>query len=332
MSQSPSASINRYVNQGHCDDGVQDQPAAAFDTTVFPPRLWVAWRHNGSGGTYGACVQYFDIDPIARAVIPSPNPPQEVQNLDRTPFYGVGGLIVRAQNSRVSLVYSNSDHHWDCPTSPDKEMKWFSVSSDDAGVSWTPSNLIRDTTTFAPCLAANNMSNEMRTFGFINDSSGDYYVALPVAKDQIEVWRSTTQGDSWLPGPVWTTFARGGSGSRAQPFLASDGASRLGLMYYETDTATDTRVTPRLVAATNAASGFWDPPQAAGSSFVIDTAAGPCSQNTQQCRTLGDYAGIAARVKNTRGPTYLPAWTAFPPGRPNVVGEERATAVAATVN
>lgn len=314
---------NIYVNSGKCGDGTQDQQAAAFDTTIYPPRLWVVWRWN-SKGTYGACSRYFDIDPVAQMVLPSP-PAQEVQNLDRTPFYGVGGLLVRGQNGRVTVVYSNSDHHYDCPTTPDKEMKWESVSSDDTGISWHPSVLIRDSMTFAPCQAANNMSNYMRTFGFINDNLGDYYVALPTAKATVEVWRSTDQGNSWGSGAIKTIT--GGAGSRIYPFLASDGASRIAIHYYSTDLATDTRITPIFEGAINAPNGAWDPETAVGPTFPIDTAAGPCTQNTPQCRTLGDYVGIAAKPYTVRGvKTYLPAWTQFPPGRPSIPSEERSTA------
>jgi hypothetical protein len=319
---------NLYVNEGHCDDGSQDQQAAAFDTTVFPPRLWVTWRWN-SKGTFGACVRGFTTDPSTRTITPL-GPPTEVQNLDRTPFYGVGGLIVRAQNGRVSIVYSNSDHHYDCPSPPTNEMKFLSVSSDDNGVTWTPSTLILDTNTFAPCLANNNVSNEMRTFGFINDNLGDYYAAFLSAKDTIQIFLSHDQGNTWTPTPIHQ-IGPGFNGSLIQPFLASDGASRIGLFFYGTDTATDTIITPTFEGAKNAVSNLWDPVTAAGPSFPIDVAGGPCSQNTNQCRTLGDYSGIAAKIfpGPQRQPplTYLPAWSAFPPGRPSVVGEERPTAV-----
>lgn len=333
--------FNLYVNDSFgsgtgCDDGIQDQPAAAFDTTVFPPRLWVTWRHNGSGGTYGACTQFIDIDPNALTIKlggTSSQPPQNVQNLDRTPFYGVGGLVVRAQNGRVTIVYSNSDHHYNCPSPPTNEMKWESVSSDTAGVTWTPSTLIRDSMTFAPCLMNNNYVNEIRSHGFINDATGDYYAALPVGKDTIEVWRSTDQGNTWGPAPVLTIPARSGNGSRAKPWLASDGAARLGLFWYESDTSTDMRVTPTFRAARNATTGLWDAQAAAGAVFLIDTASGPCNMNTEQCRTLGDYAGMAAKIHTTRAQkTYVPAWTAFPSGFPSVVGNERATAVSASVD
>jgi len=210
-------------------------------------------------------------------------------------------------------------------------MTWLSISSDDGGLTWGASATIRVSTTFEPCYANNNVADNLRSFGFINDNVGDYYAALSVAKDQIEVWRSNTQGDTWFTAPVWTIFARPGSGSRFFPFLASDGPSRIALHYYETDTQTDMQVTPMFEGARNAANALWDPPTPAAPSFIIDTASGPCTPGTQECRTLGDYVGMAAKNQKRGVPTYLPAWTAFPPDSPNVVGNERVMAVSATV-
>jgi hypothetical protein len=316
-----------YVNQNHCNDGTQDQETATFDTTVFPPRLWVGWRWNSSG-TYGACVQYFDVDPVAQQVHFSPLPPQEVQNLDRTPFYGVGGIILRAQNGRVTMVYSNTDHHYDCPTNANKEVKWLSVSSDDQGQTWTPSTLIRDTKKFAPCLANNSATSIMRgTFGFTNDTStGDYYAAVLAKKDTLEIYRSTDQGNTWSSSPIKTLS--GGVGSRMFPSLASDGPGRLGVQLFETDGATDTQVTPMFVGSTNAPGNVWDPEFATGPAFPIDNPGGPCSAGTLQCRTLGDYTGLGASVKavGTQGlPSYIQAWPAFF-GAPSIDGNERVMA------
>ncbi len=328
-----------YVNEFHCNGLTSsvDQPSAAFDTTVFPPRLWVAWRWNAEArtvlGTYGACTQFFDIDPIAKTVLmPLPRPkPQEVQNLDRSPFQGIGGLVVQAQSGLVSIVYSNSDHHYDCPSSTN-EMKWLSVSSSDQGKHWTSSSLIRDTNSFAPCLANGNVENYKRTFGFINDAVGDYYVALPTAQDTVQVFRSIDQGTTWSP-PIHTLS--GNVGSRIHPTIASDGPGRIALHYYTTDIATDTFLTPVFIGSSNVALDFWDIERSVGPSFPIDHWTG-CAADTAgnllQCRTLGDYLGMGFKphgpIVRDEPPvfSYLPAWTAFSDNPISLLGSERVTA------
>lgn len=325
---SPAGTPTQYVNEGLCNDGKQDQQAAAFDLDGVPApsaRLYVVWRYNAHPGqplgTYGACIRAADVDPVNR-VITWLGQPSVVGNMTTEFGYGVGGLIVQAggagTSNRVTVVYSNSDHFYTCPAGGTQNMAWVAVSSDDWGMTWGPSVVIRSTNQFAPCLANDSMVNRQRTFGFVRDAAGDYYAALPVSRNSIEVWRSTNRGDTWTRMKVFS----GGTQylERFWPTLASDAAGRVGIHYYTTDRATGTRITPMFVGLKNASTNNWDPETAIGPTFPAEVPQLPCTPKTTQCRVLGDYIGMAAKPRTLElQRTYLPAWSTFvgPSGTPN---------------
>jgi hypothetical protein len=314
-----------YANQGHCNDGSQDQPAIAFDTSNFPPRLLVTWRYNAHPGqpdnSYGACTQFFDIDPNTHQVFGQPQLPQEVQNLNRQPFRGVGGLAIQGLNGRISIVYSNTDYVPGCPSSP-IDVGFYHVSSDNGGLTWSQSVLIRDATTFAPCVANNSVAQSQRVFGFVQDSLY-YHAAFPVSKTSIEVFSSSNKGNTWQ---LKKTISGGNIGSRFFVSLASDATDRVAASYYETDAQTDTGIIPMIDGATSVLNNVWNGETTTGPSFLTDPGCIPC-------RTLGDYAGIASKPRQSRlQKTYLPAWISFPPGRPSNGLEPRGTATRASVD
>lgn len=304
----------QYVNEGACNEGKQDQQAVTFDLDGVPPplaRAYVVWRHK-QAGTYGGCIRAADVDPVGH-VITWLGPPNVIQNMTVELGYGIGGAIVQAggagTSNRVTVVYSNSDHFYTCPSGGTQNMAWVAVSSDDWGQTWGPSVVIRATNLFEPCLANNSMVNRNRTFGFLRDAAGDYYAALPVSKKVIDVFRSTNRGDTWTR---IARFNENTVGSRFWPTLASDAAGRLGMHYYVTDKATDTRITPMFVGWRNAPMNDHDPETAVGLTFLSQVPQLPCSPSTNDCRTLGDYIGMAAKPRTGEmQKTYLPAWTKF---------------------
>lgn len=189
-----------HVNDAGCSNGDQDQQAVAADPTTQPTTFWFVWRHNGAawtgGGTYGACVRGGTVNPVTRA-IDWLGPSEDVENLDRTPFWGVGGLLVQAGRGALTVAYSNTDHIFD-DCSAGKEVRWFTVTSTNNGVDWTPSHEVYDTQIFGWCAASDRLLNTLRAFGFVRDATGAYWMAVHDSPGTVKVFVSTDTGATWL--------------------------------------------------------------------------------------------------------------------------------------
>jgi hypothetical protein len=214
------------VNSNRCDGGDQDQQDVSVDPTTSPPTFWFVWRHNGSAGTgagtYGACVRGGTVNTATRTITWL-GPAEDVEHLDRTPFWGVGGLVVQAGGGYLSVGYSNTDHIFnDC--SGGKQVRWFTVTSANNGVDWGSSREVYDTRLFGWCAAGNRLLNTLRAFDFIRDATGSYWFALHDSPGTVRVFLSIDNGTSWTERTVL------GSGTDLLfPTLATDPATRVGV-------------------------------------------------------------------------------------------------------
>jgi len=275
------------VNDQSCSSGDQDQQAIAFDPTTSPATVWIAWRHNGAAGTgtgtYGACVRGGTVNTTTRT-IDWLGDAQDVENLDRTPFYGVGGLLVQAGEGAVTVMYSNSDHIFD-DCSSDKQIRWFTVTSFNDGVDWTASHEIYDTDSFDWCSFSGASQNGLRAFGFVRDPGGTYWAAVHDSHESIRVFMSDDYGFTWAA--VHRELISP-SRSFLFPTLGADASGRILLSFYESD-STDTDVRRAVVAG----AGFFDPtswsgPAPTGVSPFFDAPSGTAN------RAMGDYDSISA--------------------------------------
>lgn len=121
-----------YVNDDNgdsCNAGQQDLPHATFDTTVFPPTLYVVWRHKNSGH-YGGCIRHGIIQsssilndagcPIPQSFISweggqnGNGKSKSIANMKQSCTglgcsVGQGGLMVQAGDGAVTVMYSGTD-------------------------------------------------------------------------------------------------------------------------------------------------------------------------------------------------------------------------------
>lgn len=299
------------VADDDCANGRQDQQAMAFDPTTVPATLWVTWRHAGSD-TYGACVRGGTVN-VAMSRIDWLGPSQEVENLDRTPFYGVGGLTVQAGDQAVTVVYSNTDHAF-FDGSSDKQVRWFSVTSFNNGIDWGPSHEIYDSHGFEWAIFNNQHVNALRAFGFARDLGGDYWVALQDSRESIRVFHSADLGSSWTQ----VANPRFPSRELLFPALAADSVGQVGLSFHVSDSSGNNYSRWFVGGQGSFDPTSWSLPRqiSAVQAAPPGTPGGTSFQNTSLSRRLGDYDGMTA-VDPTQfpsgGATFVPAWTTFDP-------------------
>lgn len=259
----------------------------------------MAWRHNGSG-TYGLCVRGFYVVP-GQYAIEWLGPSYEVENVDRTPFFGVGGVRVRHHSDLLTVVYSNSDHDEfnGCPGG--LEMRWFSNSSPDFGHSWSASHQIFDSHDFNWCFGRNTLTQGFRSFSFDVDFVGTYWAAIVESPNRIRVFYSIDR-TNWVADTVFTTAAVRTMG---HPAIAGDGRGNIGLSFYETDTNNTPRVSRWFAARSSDLTQPWSVALPIETTFDIPTAASG--------RGLGDYQGMSAvnpdLFPGADGGTFFPVWT-----------------------
>lgn len=319
-----------------CDTGTQDQPHAFVDTSdpMTPPVLWVVWRHSGAGA-YGACVRGGFIN-AATPSISWFDSGHSVANMQHSFGYGIGGVMVNGARNRITVVYSNTDNIFGltstpggtiqcCPQngSPTQGVAWYSVSSDDFGITWNDSVLIANTDSFASCMVKGTVSNNIRAFSYTREPNGDQYVAVNDTKKTITVYRSTDNAHTW---PLIPEQVFGGAvvGSAFFPSLNTDKADRVALHMYWTDSS-DTYVTPEFAGATSGSMNAWDPVTSVGASFCTESQVPPGGSCGLFCpngcpvtypylasRNLGDYMGMGAKPRGGRlDLTYLPVWGTY---------------------
>ncbi len=296
----------QWVNGDGCTDGDQDQEAIAFDPTTTEPTVWIAWRHNGAAGlsgTYGICVRGGTVNAAAHT-IDWFGPSEEMQNLDRAPFHGAGGLLIQPAHDAVTVMYSNTDRADTsifCSTH-DTQVKWFTGTTTDAGASWSSSHLVYDTQTFHWCTSGLHYQNGLRAFGFVRDSYGDLWAAVHDSPGTIRTFTSTDEGTTWIANRVISVI---GFPDLLFPTLAAGAGGRVGLTFYGSESA------ERTMRMFFTAKGYdpaqpqrWSFPLAYGNVFL---ASGLLS------RSLGDYLGMTVVPSGSfhfgDDETFLPLYT-----------------------
>jgi len=338
-----------------CDYGTQDQPHAYIDRltendptppALGRPSIWVVWRHNGAG-SYGGCIRGGFIN-TGTPSIQWTDSGHSVANMQHSFGYGIGGVMIGAipvapgVPERVTIVYSNTDNilglncpngncQQCCPTSapwPTQSIEWYSVSTDDGGVTWNNSVSIRHTDSYNECAANGTVANAgLRSFGYVPEPLiGDEYVAVQPTQSTIELYRSTDLGHTWSAGPVRVFGGVSSVGSAIFPALNTDGRDRIAIYFYTTDQPTDTLITPQFAAARAASLNDWDPITTLGHGFCaeppvvgINCTPFSCSNNAcnnvypnQATRNLGDYMEMGAKIRTGEFDlSYLPAWSAY---------------------
>lgn len=226
------------VNDGAtCADGIQDQPAAAFDYTTTPPTLWVAFRHRGGAGgsLYGACVRRGFINPAIGNRITWLEDAFEVQNFHGEDGTGIGAILIQAGDGAVTVVYTNTDATPNncSPAAPPTSLNSFAteaLTSFDNGHTWqTKSRLFHTDNgpTWAACVLNSKvqMGASIRNFGYVRAPDGTHYVIAQYSQWQARLFKSRLQGagsnsntdgawSEWCPG---TATADGGPVSNWTP-------------------------------------------------------------------------------------------------------------------
>jgi len=192
----------KFVNDGHCSDGKQDQPAAAFDYTTTPPTLWVAYRHAGSPGhSYGACVRRGFLDPSNGNRITWLEDSLDVQNFFGEGGAGIGALLVQAGDGAVTVVYTNTDATpEECfPADPPTSLNSFAteaLTSFDDGHTWQTKSRMFHSDSWAACALSSKvqMGGSVRNFGFTRAPDGTYYVIAQYDQWRARLFRSRMHG------------------------------------------------------------------------------------------------------------------------------------------
>ena len=289
-----------------CADGNQDQPAIAVDNATTPPTFYVAWR-NATSGPSGACVQAFTVDRLNQ-VINFIGTATEVTNLDRSPFYGVGGLLLQANAGVLTLMYSNTDHRfYDC--SSGLEVKWFTTTSTDYGVHWDHNTEIYDTHNFTWCATSSGVYRGKRDFGFARGSDGTYWAAVNDTAGTIRIFSTTDPTTAWTPGPTMILT------EAWQPTVVVDENNTVGVSFFGTDLS-DTQISMYFTAKT--LTSGWSLPVSLTAPFGLPAPV-PGTVNVE----LGDFlvnAAVPSAFSPSHG-TFLNAWTdesRFGAGNPEI--------------
>lgn len=309
--------------------GANDQPDATFDLTTTPPTLWVVWRRAQilAGGItgFGACIRqgFLTGNGSKRRVVWTQHP-FAVQGIDADILSQEAGLYVRAGFGVVSVAYEvlgNISSSY-CAAPPALQHAYWGLTRSLApqqpgvywGRDWASQGLLAVTDSFSVCNMGNTVYTGRRSFSFAQSSLGTYFVALQDSASTIRLFKSTSQGAYWQQlvtgvdgGSAWV--ANDGSESPAaivsqtqvaHPTLMTDGASRLGISYYEATTlgGTNMSLVFRGTSDPIATTSVWDQPLNAQAFQVTKKFQAP--PNTQG-RGLGDYQGGTTTTGNVVG-------------------------------
>lgn len=299
--------VNGGADTGNfnCNNGKVDQPHFAFDASDPSAAFYIVWRYRSNGGLmYGACIRagYFDTTTSPPQLIWI-NSSYEIQNLNREPFWGVGGLMVSpyalgpngdgvSEPHGVTVVYSYTDNfHTDCPATAD--MQWYSVTTNNYGASWSNSNQIYDATSFVPCTPANKYVRVNRgTFGVARDeNSGTLQVVVNDTQNTALAFNSSDEGSSWSPHNPHIIYHPTGL---YQPVVSTDFGGAVAVFFYGVDDRflaggtplTGAMMTPYITADRNVnqpppnpPATVWSFPQPVGNSFAAVTLK-PCNSDS----------------------------------------------------
>ena len=216
------------VNADSCSNGKQDMPHAAFDYTTNPPTLWIVWRHNGSGGSFGGCIRRFFINTSSGTPLITPlDQALDVVGMDRDALIGgsQGGLEVQAGDGVVTVVYANSDENDNCPTTEHHGVGWGSVATFDNGQDWVDHARMFHTDNWHSCLsgsAAMTIQNSIRSFDFVRTPTGIEYVAIADTPQTIRLFMNAAAGTKGWETPLntvnpWFEFCPGTNTTPGDP-------------------------------------------------------------------------------------------------------------------
>ena len=192
-----------------CGSGEQDLPHATFDYSTSPPTLWVVWRNNSTGNSFGGCLKRFFIRgsgstaqllPLGKAVT--------ISGMDREDKIGgsQGGLEVQAGDGVVTVVYANSDEDDACPTGEHHGVAWGSVSTFDNGLSWVDNARIFHSDTWHSCLLTASggppsVQNTIRSFDFVRTQAGIEYAVIADTPQSVRLFMNPAAGTKgWVNG------------------------------------------------------------------------------------------------------------------------------------
>ncbi len=214
-------------DSGHsCNTGTQRLPHATFDTTVFPPVLYVVWGNNNSG-QFGGCMRHGTIDITnTQAIAGCPTSPiimpvidwitnsdgdssESISNMKQSCNWdgcqvGQGGLMVQAGDGNVTVMYSGNDAVGECVDGGSgnfTQMGWGTVTTFDEGVSWSTDPWIVLSDNYPRCIGPAGptpmIPTGFRDFGFTRAGNGHLYAAVHDTTDSIRVFDSDDKGRHW---------------------------------------------------------------------------------------------------------------------------------------
>ncbi len=277
------------VNAGNtpCDGGagMPDQQAIAFDSRgpAFRSTFWIGWRQLPPNGQTFFCVRGVRVNPTTLAVTflgPSQVVPTE-QPLER----GAGGLLLQARGGRVTVVYSNDDAPagFTLANCPPWGITWLSIDgrADGAGVvTWSPGRIIHLTSQYDTCFGGNQLTHELRSFGFGGARDGRQLLAIHDTPGSVRVFTRRLEDMPWTQEHRFLSTETVGG-----PALAVDLDGNVAVSFYKGVLPNETRV-ERVVALREDATGLWTLPE----SLSTSTVGVPVPDTVG--RGWGDYQGI----------------------------------------
>ncbi len=215
------------ANDDGCSDGEQDMPHAVFDYSTAPPTLWVVWRHNGSGASFGGCIRRFFVDIPSHAIVPIDSP-LDISGMDRegNGFGSQGGLMVQAGDGIVTVAYANSDEDDACPTGEHHGRAWATVSSVNNAHDFTDNSRIFHSDHWHSCLnqpSFARVQNSIRDFDFVRTPTGIEYAVIADTPKTVRFFMNPAGGvegfrditsnlngwREWCPGTALSTATNG---------------------------------------------------------------------------------------------------------------------------
>jgi hypothetical protein len=181
-------------------------------SSTSPPTLWVAWRNNSSGASFGGCVRRFFVQGSGTSAVLTPiGKAITISGMDREDKIGgsQGGLVVQAGDGVLTVVYANSDEDDRCPTGEHHGVAWGSVASFDNGLSWVDNARIFHSDRWESCLLTASggppsVQNTIRSFDFVRTQAGVAYAVIADTPSSVRLFMNPAAGTKGWVNPFVT--------------------------------------------------------------------------------------------------------------------------------
>ncbi len=230
--------------------------------------------------------------------------PSQVVPTEQPLERGAGGLLLQARAGRVSVVYTNDDATagFTLANCPLWGITWLSVDGrfDSHGVAtWSPATIIHMTSSYDACFGGNQLTGELRSFGFGSDRLGPQWVAIHDVRGSIRVFSRPREDTGWTEEHRFFS-----SESVGMPALAVDLDGNVAVSFYKGVGPNEGRV-ERVVALREAVTGAWTLPV----SLSPATVGVPPAE--ARGRGWGDYQGITLvdRQQLTTTRSFFVVWS-----------------------